>query len=846
MDLAATDGLVEPDFLGFAGGGGISLDQLAAIRAIPDVELAAPVAVVGYLRYVAAAPTVRTSVLPAVPTIYRLTVTASTSDGLERVLVRRARAVVALGPADLTAAEVPFLTDRPALSWDPEGVDIPFPALPAVVSPVIGVDPQAEEALLGPSAGFLEPLAKAAVAKRTVAGFDDGLIPDEFAVDQATFEELRQEAVDPDVGSRPVVPLVVSDRIYAPLTLDLTIDQVGPVLAAYPNADAWEAIVDQERGEDASGTTTVGHATLDATAQMRPFEAPSLTLLWPGSTPPDGTMVQSGPVDDFQVRLADRPTYEARASRPGGDATTFTIEPVASDGGFGAPAATPPNGAPPDDTLDGHETAYRSFQTLPLAVGAGFVAHSDLDRPFHFAPLGTFDLGQLDLPDDPLDYVPLGAYDPPRTQLVAAPDGSASGPTPLSPTLDPAGLLAVPPLAITDLAGAVTLRGGAPIDAVRVRVAGISGYGPATVTRIESVASRIAALGLDTDVVAGSSPQSVEIYVPDYHPATLASPVATDLGFVTQPWTTLGAAARVDRGLSETNAVLLLLGMIGAFVLAAGLQVVRLPAVGGEVVILRAIGWRRRRVVGWAVGPAMVAGVIVAGVAVAVSISTHGSGLGLAIGLVTAGVLPLASLLTGAMALRAASNRRSRAGARWLRLGRRRPARPPGPTRVAWRWLTDRPGPSLTLLSALAVGSAAAGISAASFIRVGAAVGPTLLAGALREDLSIGQMTMLVCSTFGMVGLTVLVLRQDAADRAPELRVLRAVGWSRARLRMTLLIERALVAIPAAALAAIIAAAGADGVLGGDAPAAALIATSAALSVIAWGDLAAHVPAGSR
>jgi hypothetical protein len=43
LDLEQTNGLVEPNFVGFAGTGGISLDQLAAIRSIREVALAAPI-----------------------------------------------------------------------------------------------------------------------------------------------------------------------------------------------------------------------------------------------------------------------------------------------------------------------------------------------------------------------------------------------------------------------------------------------------------------------------------------------------------------------------------------------------------------------------------------------------------------------------------------------------------------------------------------------------------------------------------------------------------------------------------------------------------------------------------
>ncbi len=57
LGLEKTAGVVEPNFLGFTGTGGITLDQLAAIRGLADVELAAPVAFIGYITTNASMPT---------------------------------------------------------------------------------------------------------------------------------------------------------------------------------------------------------------------------------------------------------------------------------------------------------------------------------------------------------------------------------------------------------------------------------------------------------------------------------------------------------------------------------------------------------------------------------------------------------------------------------------------------------------------------------------------------------------------------------------------------------------------------------------------------------------------
>ncbi len=214
------------------------------------------------------------------------------------------------------------------------------------------------------------------------------------------------------------------------------------------------------------------------------------------------------------VSLMLRPDYAARSPRPGSLTPTFTI---ASKGLANADAAPVRPQVEAGTVEVGLEPAYRTLRSVPLAVARGFRSTGPYDQPFYFAPITTFDLGRLVLPSNPLNYVPLGAYDPPATELVAGPDGRAlPEPVPMHPTLNPAGLIAVPPLAMTNLEAARLLRGDAPIDAVRVRVRGLTDFGSEARRRVERVASRIAELGLDVDIVAGSSPQPVEVYVPAY------------------------------------------------------------------------------------------------------------------------------------------------------------------------------------------------------------------------------------------------------------------------------------------------------------------------------------------
>lgn len=360
-----------------------------------------------------------------------------------------------------------------------------------------------------------------------------------------------------------MIPILVSDRLYSDLRLTIEITQLGRPLTRFPEPNTPNGI-DVAASLAGPGRTRVGEVSLDAGPRLRPYAPPSLVLLWPGSGKPNGDLTYAQPAKTFDTRVPARPTYTTAAPRPGSTAPSFRVlprGPVTSDG-QPAPVGGPPPKLHPGNQLPlaaGRQQSYRTAATYPVDAARGFSSSAaDVDRPFFLAPVGTFDLGALRLPSNPVDYVPLGAYDPPASQLVADSHGTAlRRPRAIKPSLNPLGLLTGPPLAITDLAGAGTLRGAKPIDAIRVRVANVAGFDQQTQRRLEQVASRIADMGLEADIVAGSSPGGVEIYVPRYY----VDQQDRDLGWVAQKWTTLGAAQRVTRGFGRANLLLLALGV---------------------------------------------------------------------------------------------------------------------------------------------------------------------------------------------------------------------------------------------------------------------------------------------
>lgn len=102
----------------------------------------------------------------------------------------------------------------------------------------------------------------------------------------------------------------------------------------------------------------------------------------------------------------------------------------------------------------------------------------------------------------------------------------------LQPTHHSGSFLPLPAHGLISIEWAEYFKGEAPIDAIRVKVADISGYTEEAAEKIRKVAADIEAMGFHVDIIAGSSHQKLEVDV-------------EGIGTVIMPWTTLGAAESI-------------------------------------------------------------------------------------------------------------------------------------------------------------------------------------------------------------------------------------------------------------------------------------------------------------
>ncbi|SDZ69191.1 putative ABC transport system permease protein, partial [Evansella caseinilytica] len=156
----------------------------------------------------------------------------------------------------------------------------------------------------------------------------------------------------------------------------------------------------------------------------------------------------------------------------------------------------------------------------------------------------------------------------------------------VKPTALPGSFLPLPAHGITTIAWAEHLKGETPIDAIRVRVAGIDGYTVEAAEKIKQVAKDIEEKGFQVDIVAGASHQELKIDV-------------EGLGTVLQPATTLGAA---DTILQSWNVLTLTISTL--FLLIGGLTFwnrisLWLQEQRKDEELLLSVGWQPKEAAGF-------------------------------------------------------------------------------------------------------------------------------------------------------------------------------------------------------------------------------------------------------
>ena len=549
--LERQQGLIRPNFLG-AITGGITDRQLAAIRAIDGVEVAAPVAIAGELYFLTYQPVdIINDLDSSAISVFRLTQVRTADAGMSTFPASEVTYMIAASNgtvlihnpgADQT---ISLTAGGRTLRCDPSVVCI----APHTVCdpPGLGCSGATRSDWTASSVAFGIPMVIAGidpVAEARLAGLDHCL------VDGRYLGSLDTPVVHAASGSRLgsiVLPALLSSRTSLDESVAVKVDRIDdPTLASASSA---------------------GLSSLDG---WRPIESRQWTA----------QDFYQTVFDQLHGGLAFSNSYtpgDVRYSSAGSRLTAMTLQPdlsIYSPSQFGESA--------PPDALDDW---FR-----PVAVRASVDYTKGKGTAPIFNPVGRYNPDCL-ASFNPLAGGKLETYAPPTVTL---PDGRHLG-----PNASLGGYVNAPPSALTNLASIRALEdpsryagspGDAYISAIRIKVSGVDHPGLEAEHRLTTVAAQIKEeTQLQVDIVKGASPRQLQIGLP-------AGKFGRPALIVTEPWSAKGVAFVFSRAITEQNLALFYLTLLGAAGLVGQSTYTSVKRRRREFGMLRAVGWPRWRI----------------------------------------------------------------------------------------------------------------------------------------------------------------------------------------------------------------------------------------------------------
>jgi hypothetical protein len=841
---APSGAMLQPEIAN--GTGGISFEQLDAIKKLSGTAVAAPISLVSrvtqnleaprldamdYLGYNAglagtatadqAAGATAPAQWPAAESVlsdqakrYRLTASAVSSDGVSEQTLFKSTAEGTLGKAKLVEQQaaggssiriaapegetgIKFAAPAGGSEHNLFNLSVSLPLAPEVTESVVAVDPAAERALLGSAGDFLAPLEKAPPADARNAGavgrYLEGLFTNGIGLDQ-----LEEGPDFLGVKLKYWAPLMTQYQ-QAKRTGQLTADsQAIPLVVRSGTSLDLKYNVKIEEIDDAGKVVKdVGTVSKSLGQDYLPFVSKDpFVLSWPGSTDHTSLLGATGNFNQGLYTPAQWSTAFAAAPQytDGKTASNGAVDKAAVPGEWVTVNRLPEksaNGTPVDQTqrepVD--ERSYREN----LETGEKKIS----------APLamvyGTFDPSAVAKAAGDINRLPLGGYDPTPFSLVKDAEGKDVPAAELKPSLSATGLASQSAGAITDYYGLAAARGytqnAAVIDAVRVR-ADAPGSWKEAQPEVEKLAAEIRNMGLEATIVAGSAREDASIFVPGYSKDGAGKESA--LGTVQQSWVRQNAADAVTGSLSGTNITLLFLTLCGAALLTGASTVSYIRKRRSEAGTLRAMGWTQRRIRSWVLEEFGVGAVLLAVAGLVLSLVSWS----IATALVSVSVL----VLYAAAAFFAAQQLRHRDVIDQEPQHDERLIPVDSPLTFANRQLGTNKFNTLSLAVAVGVFGAAVGGLIALLIDIPRAAGASALSGLAAASVALPSILLALSGVVVGLVLTLVTGRFELNAKRQYLGILEAMGWNPDMLRQVRLFENALVgtvALPLGVLGAL-------------------------------------------
>ncbi|WP_233606249.1 ABC transporter permease [Micromonospora sp. Llam0] len=801
-DQETATGVVRPNFLTEAPGG-ISLEQVDAIRSLPGVEVAAPIALIGMAVPELRVPVDLSDVVPdGERSAFRLTVNWRMDRGLSTI--GPDEAYIYFTPNPVAHRDIVSVTDEnPFGSFLdeilPSGarVNICGKALDiqagssqeSTMSETVQCYSLNEDSREYADQAFLLdwriPYVLAAIdpaAEAELIGLDDAMVSGSYLPDS------RAAAAGEGDGWTRTVPVIAASDSYVDQQAIVEVEQL-PRDIAEQFVGTRESITAADSFADSASGFPVKSIEVDGGA------ADAFLLRDLGHT--FGNAVEAywtaGPVE-----------WDTRSD----GALIPRDQEVASEvwqGLFGGRIGTAPIAA--DDR------SFRELQLHGLAIGRQ-VTHPK------FTLTGRFDPELIDT-FSALSEVPLGAYQSPGLEGADETSQRLLGGAPLLPSSNPAGYLQQPPLLLTTLDSAASFYGNfdrssgpGPVAAIRVRVAGVTGIDEVSRERVRVVAERIAQeTGLHVDITVGSSPTERTVALPA---GEFGRP---DLSLA-EWWSKKGVGVVISEAVERKSLILFVLVLVVCALFIGNSSAAAVRARRSELGVLACLGWPRRSLFAVVLGELLVIG-LAAGVLASAGAWLIGGPVGVEVPWARAVLaIPaaiLVSLAAGLIPAVQASRADPMEAVRPAVVTGRRARLFLGLTGLAMVNIRRTPGRTALGGAALAVAVTALTLLVAitwafQGVLVGSLLGDAIAVQVRGPDLA-AVVAMLVLATVAIADVVFLNVR----ERASEFAALQATGWTHTSIARLVLTEGVLLgllgAVPGAALGlglAVLLAGGAD------------------------------------
>lgn len=238
------------------------------------------------------------------------------------------------------------------------------------------------------------------------------------------------------------------------------------------------------------------------------------------------------------------------------------------------------------------------FRDLTAHFGSNELVNGVFQSPI-LRSVGLFDPNQI-RGFAPLSQVPLTTYNPPSATPGDARTAQLLGGQSLRPDNNLAGYLQQPPLLLTSLRAVSAFRNPnaysgvdntkGPISVIRVRVAGVSGPDPFSLERVRLAAERIVReTGLDVDITIGTSPTPQLIDLPA---GEFGRPQLT----LEEAWVKKGVAVTLLQAIDRKSLVLFALVLLVCVLFMFNATLAAVRSRRAELGVLATLGWPRRSI----------------------------------------------------------------------------------------------------------------------------------------------------------------------------------------------------------------------------------------------------------